>query len=183
MMIWPDAAMSSLIPICMPHGTRAIGQILFWLAYQGKGDTLETGIWDGYVTLLLARAASLAKHRHTSIEINPDHCWRVWDIVKANALDANCTIVCGDSLSLSAAAVEHLAVLFLDSDHAEAHVRAEWAQFSPLLLPNGTAVLHDTTKEPGPAALVADLRRDPAWTVMSWPEGPGWSMVRRAPKE
>lgn len=185
MMAWPDAVMIDLSRNCTPQGTKCIGQIAFWLAYQAHArHSLETGIGGGYVAMLLARAAQLTGGIHVSVDIDPNACDRARHALMTFGLRERCDIICADALDLDPDMFAlGLDVLFLDSDHSERQVRAEWAKFSPLLVPGGTAILHDTTKEPGPAALVADLRRDPAWTVISWPEGPGWSMVRHVDKE
>jgi predicted O-methyltransferase YrrM len=50
--------------------------------------------------------------------------------------------------------------VFIDADHGEAAVRADWAAYAPLCAPGGVVVLHDINPRPdyGVSALWRDLQ-------------------------
>jgi cephalosporin hydroxylase len=56
---------------------------------------------------------------------------------------------------------ELLDVLFIDGDHTAAGVRADWADYSPLVRPGGLVVIHDIALMPDVAGFWAELKAAP----------------------
>lgn len=71
--------------------------------------------------------------------------------------------------------------LHIDADHSYDGARADFRGYLPLLAPAGIVTLHDTS-QPGCGVhrLIDDLRADPRFDVLDFPEhGAGTALVRR----
>lgn len=180
MVTWPDQSMGELNEQCLARGTKVLGQLIFWTAYQAKAQKmLEIGIGNGYVTMLLGRAALLTEGTHVSVDIDEPTCVKARRDLERFGLKRS-GVLCRDSLSLPDEDWKALDFLFIDGDHSERQVLAEWKKFEPLLKQDCTVWLHDTVKQPGPVALLALLESQPTkWRCVTWPQGPGYTMLVR----
>lgn len=100
---------------------------------------LEIGTSRGNSTRILAAGAA---HVWTVDIAEPDHAWPARHPVP------NVTFLHGDSLTV--AWDQAIDLLFIDGDHAYAHVKHELKRFGPWVRKGGCILLHDVTQSGTP---------------------------------
>ena len=131
---------------------------------------VEIGRFRGGSTFLIASALSEGGVVHSyDLETRQGHDGRELDAQLAAALDRyglaeRVRLHVADSRSAEPPA-EAIDLLFLDGDHREEGVRADFERWAPLLAPGGHLLFHDAVAAPdlvppcedGPARVVADV--------------------------
>lgn len=85
------------------------------------------------------------------------------------------------ALVVAALAGRYLDLLLIDGDHSERAAFTDWALYHHLVRPEGLIAIHDSERQAGVQALVADLRDHavPVLTLQAHPgESPGYAFYR-----
>jgi predicted O-methyltransferase YrrM len=118
-----------------------------FLTEVAKGDILEIGVRTGISTAAFLRGVQKNGGHVYSVDNNPD-CSKVfqglseWTFILADSKD---------TAQVKAAIPASLDILFIDGDHTYEGVKADLANYAPLVKSGGRIILHDVVSayDPG----------------------------------
>lgn len=159
--------------ICKPSDTQIIGPVLYFLTKLIKAEvTLELGLGDGYVSLLLCHVSQ----KHYAIERRADRCEKFKKISEGMGIK-NATII--NNLSKDIDWNTEIDLIFQDASHRLPGIKEDIDKFAPFVKKDGLFCLHDYCWPRNDVKKVVDKEFGANWEVVTIPFELGLTICRR----
>lgn len=146
-------------PVPILQHQAEFDQLLDLYKTRAPHTVLEVGTYHGgtlYHWLQYAAQDAIVVSVDHHVHADNRHLFPTWA-----RNDVHLHVISGDSTDPATAelAAEHAPYdwIFIDADHHDASVRADWKLYGALAAPGGIVVFHDITPGPDPAIQVAPL--------------------------